>query len=85
MNESWRTSRETIDKLSKAQPEFNYEEEKIPSFILPDVLTSVNRKKITQNKEWMNLRRPEVLELFTSQVYGRADISVNTIYPFAKS
>jgi len=71
VNESWHASRETIDKLSKGQTEFNYEESKVPAYSLPDVLTSIKGKKITQKKEWINMRRPEVLELFTSQVYGR--------------
>jgi hypothetical protein len=71
VTESWHASRETIDKLSKGQTEFNYEEDKVPAYHLPDVLTSLNGKKIIQKTEWMNLRRPEVLGLFTSQVYGR--------------
>ena len=70
-NNSWHASRETIDKLSKGQTEFNYEEDKVPSYVLPDVLTSVGGKKITQKSEWTNFRRAEVLELFTTQVYGR--------------
>jgi hypothetical protein len=69
--ESWRASRETIDKLSKGQPEVNYEEDKVPAYTLPNVLTSTEGRKITREKEWLKLRRPEILELFTSQVYGR--------------
>ncbi len=72
---SWQASHETIDKLSKGQSEYNYEEAKIPAYQLPDVLTSVNGKKITGKKEWLNLRRPEVLELFTTHVYGRVPSS----------
>lgn len=75
VSESWRASRETIEKLSKGQTEFNYEEDKVPPYVLPDVLTTLGGRKITQKKEWMNLRRPEVLELFTTQVYGRVPVT----------
>lgn len=51
--------------------EVNYDETKIPAYTLPDLLTTSNNLKITGKKEWASLRRPELLELFTSQVYGR--------------
>ena len=70
-NAGWQASRETVDKLSKGQTEFNYEESKVPVYQLPDVLTSLKGVKITSKKAWLNVRRPEILELFTSQVYGR--------------
>ena len=49
----------------------NYDEAKVPAYILPDLLTSATRQKVTGKKEWTNVRRPELLELFTSQVFGR--------------
>jgi len=69
--EGWQASRETIDKLSKGQTTFNYEESKVPVYTLPDLLTSNNGKKIKGQKDWLKTRRPELLELFTSQVFGR--------------
>jgi hypothetical protein len=70
-NESWKASQATIDKLSKNQTEFNYVEEKVPAYTLPEVLTTGRNQKITSKKEWEKLRRPELLELFTTRVYGR--------------
>ena len=69
--EGWQASRETIDKLSKGQTDFNYEESKVPVYTLPDLLTSSNGNKIQDQKDWIKIRRPELLELFTSQVFGR--------------
>lgn len=74
-NQSWKASKETVERLSKGQTEFNYYEEKVPDFILPDVLTTSKNQKITSRKEWEKLRRPELLELFTSQVYGRVPVT----------
>ena len=70
-NESWQASKETIERLSKNQTEFNYYEEKVPAYTLPDVLTTLKGQKITTRKDWTKLRRPELLEFFTTQVYGR--------------
>ncbi len=50
----------------------NYDESKIPEYQLPEVLTSENGKKIKTETQWQQQRRPELLELFTQQVYGRA-------------
>ncbi len=51
--------------------EVNYDEAKIPLYTLPDLLTGSGNIKINNRKDWINFRRPELLELFTSQVYGR--------------
>ncbi len=69
--EGWQASRETIDKLSQGQTDFNYEESKVPVYTLPELLTSNNGKKIIDQNDWIKIRRPELLELFTSQVFGR--------------
>jgi hypothetical protein len=48
----------------------NYDESKVPSFKVPDPLTTFKGKKIRNVKQWEKFRRPELLEFFTSQVYG---------------
>jgi len=53
------------------QEEANYDESKVPEFSLPDLLISESGRRISTAKEWNNIRRPETLELFESQVYGR--------------
>ncbi|KAA6440812.1 acetylxylan esterase [Dyadobacter flavalbus] len=48
----------------------NYDESKVPSYILPDVLESQNKMKIANVKDWESIRRPEILALFEENVYG---------------
>jgi pimeloyl-ACP methyl ester carboxylesterase len=67
----WQASKETVEKLTKSSPGFNYYEEKVPAYTLPDLLTASSGVKITNSKEWLSIRRPEILELFKTNVYGR--------------
>ncbi len=41
---------------------------------LPNPLLSNDHRPITTSQEWMQVRRPELLELFRDNVYGRAPI-----------
>src|SRR6185369_1558549 len=41
---------------------------------LPDPLTTTNGTKVTSAKQWQEVRRPEILELFRTHVYGRAPV-----------
>ncbi|RYY23251.1 MAG: acetylxylan esterase, partial [Sphingobacteriaceae bacterium] len=38
---------------------------------LPDVLTLKNGKKVTTASQWQNQRKPEIIEDFEREVYGR--------------
>ena len=56
-----------------AQPEgFNYDEAKVPEYALPDPLVRANGKPVSDAAAWYTERRPEILELFETHVYGRA-------------
>jgi len=70
-NESWKASKETVEKLSKDRSEFNYYEEKVPVYTLPDVLTALDGTKVTTPQAWTEIRRGEILELFRKNVFGR--------------
>ncbi|MDA3865774.1 MAG: alpha/beta hydrolase-fold protein [Salinivirgaceae bacterium] len=70
-NDGWRAAIQTIEKLTKEKPEINYYEEKVQPYTLPDALTTVDGKKITKSSQWGKMRRPEILELFRGNVYGR--------------
>jgi hypothetical protein len=48
----------------------NYDESTVPDFILPDPLTGNDGKKVSTVKQWEKQRRAEILEFFSSQVYG---------------
>lgn len=67
----WHANIQTVEKLSAAGPRFNYREEKVPAYILPDLFTSGTGEKITSADMWTRIRRPEILELFRKNVYGR--------------
>lgn len=47
------------------------DEAKVPEYKLPDVLTRFNGKKIKTEKDWFRRRRPEILQKFTEEVYGK--------------
>lgn len=38
---------------------------------MPDPLVLNNGKKVTDAKTWWNVRRPEIVELFDREIYGR--------------
>jgi hypothetical protein len=67
----WHADIKTVEKLSAADPQYNYHEDKIAAYILPDLFTSGSGIKITSSDMWTNIRRPEILELFRKNVYGR--------------
>jgi len=78
--EGWQASKETVEKLSKSGSEFNYHEEKVPVYTLPDIFTSNDGVKIGTADLWNKIRRPEIIELFRKNVYGRVPES-----PYKKS
>ncbi|MHC4198465.1 MAG: glucuronyl esterase domain-containing protein [Planctomycetota bacterium] len=41
---------------------------------LPDPLKTIKGKRITSPGQWRSTRRPEILELFRANVYGRASV-----------
>lgn len=49
----------------------NYDESKVPSYVLPDCLTLSDGRKVTDAKTWQSRRR-EIVQLFETHVYGRA-------------
>lgn len=59
--------------VSLAQPEgYNYDEDKVPKFELPDPLVLNSGKKVKNARVWTNKRRGQILELFKEHVYGRS-------------
>jgi hypothetical protein len=49
----------------------NFDESKVRSYVLPDPLRLNNGKRITTAAEWWNESRPEIVEAFDREVYGR--------------
>ena len=53
-----------------AAPPTNYDESKVPQYKLPDPLVLLNGEKVTDAKTWVSKRRPEILDLFKTQMFG---------------
>lgn len=69
-DESWKASAATVEKLTQQRTEFNYHEEKVPAYVLPDPLMADGKKEKNAGK-WNKSRREEIIELFRTHVFGR--------------
>jgi hypothetical protein len=64
----------------KAPNAANYDEAKANPFpILPDALTLKNGKKVNSAKMWWTKRRPEIVEDFDREIYGRIPKNVPSV------
>jgi hypothetical protein len=54
------------------QQDTNYDESKVPEYFLPDPLLNNDGVFISTSEEWFEKRRPEILQLFETEVYGKA-------------
>ncbi len=52
-------------------PGFNYDEGRVPPYVLPDPLVLNNGSRVRDAATWREQRRPELLEIFAREVYGR--------------
>ncbi|MBC8002201.1 MAG: acetylxylan esterase, partial [Opitutaceae bacterium] len=60
-------------KSASAQPAgFNYDESKVKPYTLPDPLLMEDGRRVTTVRQWEKQRRPELLELFAAEMYGRS-------------
>lgn len=58
--------------LYAQQDKVIYSESEVPEYTLPDPLVAEDGTKIGSALQWNEKRRPEVLELFETEVYGKA-------------
>ena len=56
---------------NSAPPEINYDEAKVPDYVLPDSLICLDGTQVNNAGGWFEKRRPEILHLFEEFVYGR--------------
>lgn len=61
------------------RPGFNFEEDKIPPYTLPDPLVMFDGTPVTSLAEWREHRRPEILRRFETDVYGRRPDPLSTM------
>lgn len=57
----------------------NSDESKVPAYVLPDPLTLRNGKKVTDAKTWWSKRRPEIVEDFDKEIYGRVPANIPAV------
>jgi hypothetical protein len=66
----WRANPAVVYSLGKRQPEFNYDEARVPGYSLPPLFGNGDRPPSAPER-WRP-RRAEILELFRDNVYGRS-------------
>ena len=54
-----------------SSPEVNYDEANVPAYTLPDPLQMANGVRVLDAQTWFEQRRPEILHLFETEVYGK--------------
>ena len=52
----------------------NYDEAKVKPYTLPDPLRLENGREVKASSEWWKLRRPQIVEAFDREVYGRVPV-----------
>ena len=57
--------------MSTGEYSINYDESLVGEVNLPDPLTAADGRAVTDPADWEKNRRPEILELFHNEVYGR--------------
>ena len=49
----------------------NYDESKVPDYVLPEVMKTTEGKLVKNKNEWERSRRGEILSLFENTIYGQ--------------
>jgi hypothetical protein len=71
----------TAQTAHAQQPEANYDESKVGSDPLPDPLKTTGGRKVKSSSQWIQERRPELLRLFETDVYGKVPQPARPIRP----
>jgi hypothetical protein len=66
-------------------PDINYDESRVGDVRLPDPLVMEDGRAVTDAAAWRETRRGEILELFRTQVYGRAPVPERPRYDVGPS
>ena len=62
-----------VADFEKIYPETtNFDEKTVPAFELPSLLVYPDGRRVRTAAEWMQYRRPEILQLFKEEIYGEA-------------
>lgn len=58
--------------MAQTPKDANYDEAKVPAYVLPDPLTLSGGGPVKDADTWRGKRRPEILRLYEENVYGRS-------------
>ena len=58
----------------------NVDESKVPPYTLPDPLTLNNGNRVATADEWWRIRRPQIVEAFDTEIYGRVPANIPTVH-----
>lgn len=61
----------TMTAATGLSRDVNYDENKVPAYALPDPLVCQDGTRVVDADTWRSKRRPEILGLFESHMYGR--------------
>lgn len=71
-SKSWHDANgNTMRRAEKTGHVTNYDESKVGRYTLPDPLILANGKPVRDAATWRTQRRPEILRLYETQIYGR--------------
>lgn len=68
------------DGNSKSPNAANVDESKVPPYQLPDALRFNDGIKVATQKEWWEKRRPEIVEIFDREIYGRVPANTPAVH-----
>jgi (4-O-methyl)-D-glucuronate---lignin esterase len=73
--------RRGVEGRNLQSPNFaNYDEAKVKPYpALPDVMVTNAGKRVTSAKDWWEVRRPEIVELFDREIYGRTPTDLPSV------
>ncbi|SDR75986.1 hypothetical protein SAMN05444173_0765 [Opitutus sp. GAS368] len=58
----------------------NYYEDKVPPYTLPDPLVLADGRPVRDAATWFNQRRPELLKLYETEIYGRVPATAPSVH-----
>ena len=70
----------SVFMINTAAAEANYDESKTGDYKLPDPLVLENGEAVKDAKTWREKRRPELLRLFETHVYGKSPGKPENVY-----
>jgi len=64
---------------AQSETEYNYDENKVPEFMVPDPLMTFDGEKIKNSEDWLEKRRPELYTFFKEKIYGKVPGEIDNL------